>query len=238
MPIFALDEDSLDFPPPVLAEDGLLAVGGDLRTERILEAYRQGIFPWYSEEDPILWWSPDPRALLYPERMHVSRSLRRTAAKELFEIRFDSDFAGVMAACAQTPRPGQQGTWIVPEMLAAYVKLHHEGFAHSVECWQDDKLVGGLYGVSLGKAFFGESMFSHKTDASKIALGVLAAHCQAWGFHFIDCQMPTPHLERLGVKSLSRKDFLEKLAAAVAHPTRKGRWEYEPALPSFPEVSS
>jgi len=238
LPIFELDEDSLAFPRPELAEDGLLAVGGDLRMERILTAYSLGIFPWYSEEDPILWWSPDPRALLVPDEMHVSRSLRRTAAKGIFEIRFDTDFPGVMEACAQTPRPGQEGTWIVPEMLAAYVQLHHAGFAHSIECWHEDTLVGGLYGLSLGKAFFGESMFSYRTDASKIAFGALAAHCQAWDFHFIDCQMPTPHLARLGVRTMDRYEFLEKLALAVAHPTRKGRWEYDPDLPSFPKVSS
>jgi len=186
MPIFRLVDDVV-FPPPDYADpSGLIAVGGDLSSDRLLEAYRVGIFPWYSEDQPILWWSPDPRFVLDLERFKISHSLRKTVRRNTFHVTFDRVFDEVIAACAEAPREGQSGTWITPEMQEAYIKLYGLGYAHSVESWCDGMLVGGLYGVSLGKAFFGESMFHHKTDASKVALAVLVHKLQAWGFHFID----------------------------------------------------
>ena len=173
MPIFALTGEPV-FPPPQLAEeDGLLAVGGDLRPERLLEAYRAGIFPWYSDGQPILWWSPDPRLVLFPGEFHRSRSLRKTGKRGIFEVRFDTAFTAVIAACARAPRSYGEGTWITRAMRSAYTRLHRLGYAHSVECWHDGALAGGLYGISLGSCFFGESMFAHMTDASKMALSAL-----------------------------------------------------------------
>ena len=224
MPIYRLVDEPL-FPPPDYADpSGLLAVGGDLSNERLLEAYRLGIFPWYSEDQPILWWSPDPRLILDLEDFKVSRSLRKTLKKEVFQVTFDHAFEEVIRACASVPREAQNGTWITDEMQEAYVNLHGLGYAHSVESWFGGKLAGGLYGVSLGKCFFGESMFHLKTDASKVALATLVEKLKSWEFHFIDSQMTTEHMLRLGAKELPRRIFLKRLQLALRYPTRRWRW--------------
>ena len=197
------------FPDPRFALDepnGLLAAGGDLGPERLLCAYRRGIFPWFSEGQPILWWSPDPRAVLWPETLHVSRSLRRTQRRAQFTVSTDTAFDRVVRECA-APRPGRESTWITPGMAAAYGRLHRAGHAHSIECWREDDLAGGLYGVAIGRVFFGESMFSRAADASKIAL----AHLCTLGFGLIDCQIPNAHLARLGAVEMSRRRFLALL---------------------------
>jgi leucyl/phenylalanyl-tRNA--protein transferase len=227
MPIFRLVDDMV-FPPPDYADpSGLIAVGGDLSSERLLEAYRVGIFPWYSEDQPILWWSPDPRFVLTLDDFQISRSLRKTLRKRMFLVTFDRVFDEVIAACAQVPREGQSGTWITPEMQEAYITLHGLGFAHSVETWFGGKLVGGLYGVSLGKAFFGESMFHRKTDASKVALAVLVEKLKNWSFHFVDSQMTTDHMHHLGAKEIPRRIFLKRLQSALRHATKRGKWHVE-----------
>jgi len=227
MPIFRLVDDTV-FPPPDYADpSGLIAVGGDLSSERLLEAYRVGIFPWYAEEQPILWWSPDPRFVLELEKFKISRSLGKTLRRRIFHVTFDRVFDDVIAACAAMPREGQSGTWITAEMQEAYVKLHGLGFAHSVETWFEGKLVGGLYGVSLGKAFFGESMFRHKNNASKVALAVLVDKLRKWGFHFIDSQMTTEHMIRLGAEEMPRRIFLKRLQSALRHSTKRGKWHVE-----------
>lgn len=227
MPIFRLVDDMV-FPPPDYADaSGLIAVGGDLSCERLLEAYRVGIFPWYSDDQPILWWSPDPRLVLHLDDFKIARSLRKTLKKGLLKVTFDRVFEDVIAACAVAPREGQQGTWITREMQDAYIKLHGLGYAHSVETWFEGKLVGGLYGVSLGKAFFGESMFHHKTDASKVALATLVERLKTWGFRFIDAQMTTEHLLSLGAKELSRRIFLKQLQSALRQPTKRGKWRID-----------
>ena len=190
--------------------NGLLAAGGDLTTARLLEAYRHGIFPWFSAGEPILWWSPDPRMVLFPNELRISHSLRKSLRNGRHEVRFDSAFEQVMRACA-APRKGASGTWIHEEMIAAYCELHRLGYAHSVEIWMDDELVGGLYGMALGRMFYGESMFSRKTDASKIALAHLAAQLERWNFGMIDCQMNTPHLASLGAREIPRKEFIARL---------------------------
>jgi leucyl/phenylalanyl-tRNA--protein transferase len=208
------------FPPVerALAEPpGLLAAGGDLSCERLEAAYRRGIFPWFSPGQPVLWWSPDPREVLLPAEFHVSRSLARTLRRSGFEFRADSDFAGVIAACAE-PRAGSPGTWITAEMRSAYTALHERGLAHSAEIWRAGRLVGGVYGVRLGRVFFGESMFSRETDASKAALAGLVARCLADGTELIDCQLPNPHLRTLGSRALPRAEFLARLAAAGVGP--------------------
>ncbi len=191
-----------DIESALIEPNGLLAIGGDLRPERLICAYRRGIFPWYSDGQPILWWSPDPRAVLFPHRFHLSRSLRKLINRGAFEITIDQDFTGVVKGCA-APRRDQEGTWITGAMAAAFSKLHALGHAHSVECWQDGALVGGLYGVAMGRVFFGESMFSAVTNASKVAL----AHVCRLGFELIDCQIPNAHLTRLGAQMIDRKDF-------------------------------
>jgi leucyl/phenylalanyl-tRNA--protein transferase len=201
------------FPPITQAlrlPNGLLAAGGDLSTVRLLEAYRHGIFPWFNAGEPILWWSPDPRMVLFPEEFKVSRSLRKMLRNEHYEVRTDYAFEQVMRACA-APREGASGTWIHDEMIAAYCELHRLGYAHSVETWMGNELVGGLYGVALGRMFYGESMFSRRTDASKIALAHLAAQLERWNFGMIDCQMNTPHLASLGAREIPRKDFIARL---------------------------
>ena len=223
MPIYQLTEE-LVFPPPHLAEEGLLAVGGDLSEERLLLAYANGIFPWYSEDEPILWWSSDPRTILLPDELHIARRLRRVLNQGLFRISFDTAFTEVVQACATAPRKQQEGTWITAEMQAAYIRLHASGFAHSVECWQDGDLVGGLYGVSLGASFFGESMFSHQPNASKVALATLCEQLQRWDFGLIDCQVDNPHLTRLGAREISRDRFLKILGQTLRCPTRRGSW--------------
>ncbi len=218
-----------DFPFPDPSEatrDGLLAVGGDLSAGRLLSAYTSGIFPWY-QEDPILWFSPDPRMVLAPTRLHVSRSLGRTVARGPFRLTMDTAFERVMRACADAPRPGQDGTWINEDMIAAYVELHRLGLAHSVEAWRDDELVGGLYGVSLGAAFFGESMFARARDASKVAFVRLVEQLVAWEFALVDCQVHTAHLERFGAEMWPRERFLSALADALERPTRVGTWSFD-----------
>ena len=224
MPIFRLVEEPI-FPPPDYADpSGLLAVGGDLSNERLLEAYRLGIFPWYSDDQPILWWSPDPRLVLDLNDFKISRSLRKTLKREVFQVTLDHAFEEVIRACAVVPREAQNGTWITNEMLKAYVNLHGLGYAHSVESWFGGKLAGGLYGVSLGKCFFGESMFHLKTDASKVALAILVEKLRSWDFHLIDSQMTTEHMLRLGAKELPRRIFLKRLQSALRYPTKRGRW--------------
>ena len=227
MPIFRLVDDVV-FPPPDYADpSGLLAVGGDLSSERLLEAYRAGIFPWYSDDQPILWWSPDPRFVLELDEFNISRSLRKTLQRKIFQVTFDRVFEEVIAACSAAPREGQRGTWITPEMRDAYLDLHGLGYAHSVETWFGGKLVGGLYGVSLGKAFFGESMFHYKSDASKVALATLVEKLKNWGFHFIDSQMTTEHMMNLGAKEVPRRIFLKRLQSALRHATKRGKWHIE-----------
>ena len=215
--------DALDAP------NGLLAAGGTLDPERLVAAYRRGIFPWYSDGQPLLWWSPDPRMLLYPGALRLSRSLARRLRSGSFQVSLDRDFPAVVSGCA-APRRGEPGTWITAEMGHAYIGLHRRGLAHSVEVWEDGRLAGGLYGVSLGAAFFGESMFSVATDASKVALAWLAGQLRRWGFRFIDCQLPTPHLERLGAVPVHRDAFLAELAAAGRCATRAGSWSFDPDL--------
>jgi len=216
-----------EFPPLATAlsePNGLLAMGGDLAPERLLAAYRRGIFPWYSPGEPILWWSPDPRMVLFPAEFKVSRSLGRTLRRGGYEVRLDTAFARVIAACAQTPRRGQHGTWIVPEMQAAYRRLHELGLAHSVETWVDGELVGGLYGIALGRMFYGESMFSWRSDASKIAVAHLARYLERLGFGMVDCQMHTAHLASLGAREIPRDDFIARLDALVAAGSAPGPW--------------
>ncbi|SFN03468.1 leucyl/phenylalanyl-tRNA--protein transferase [Thermodesulforhabdus norvegica] len=225
MTVFRLTEE-LIFPHPELAdEDGLLAVGGDLSPARLLLAYSAGIFPWYDESTPILWWSPDPRLILLPRDIKISHSLRRVLKKGRFRVSFDQAFHRVIRECAAVRVEKGLQTWLIPEMIEAYERLHELGFAHSVETWMEGKLVGGLYGVSLGRAFFGESMFSREKDASKVALVILAMVLQSWNFHFIDCQLPSDHLKRMGAVEVPRAKFLEMLREALKHPTYRGRWE-------------
>lgn len=218
--------DELVFPPPDHAEpNGLLAVGGDLRSERLIRAYQLGIFPWYEEGQPILWWSPDPRLILEPEEFHISRRLGRTLKKRKFKVTFDEAFVAVIQACATVLRKGQYGTWITREMQEAYIRLHQLGYAHSAESWFEGELVGGIYGVSLGRCFFGESMFSRATDASKVALATLVRQLEEWGFSMIDAQVTTQHLMSLGAREIPRSLFLQRLEKALSFPTRRGRWE-------------
>jgi leucyl/phenylalanyl-tRNA--protein transferase len=224
VPIYRLGR-AVAFPDPELADaDGLLAVGGDLAPERLLTAYAQGIFPWFDDRSPILWWSPDPRLVLEPGELHVSRSLARTLRRGTFRVSADEAFARVIRRCAEKGRPGQRGTWITQEMMDAYVELHRLGFAHSFEAWQGDVLAGGLYGVSLGSVFFGESMFADATDASKVAFARAVEWLASQGFGLVDCQVRTEHLVSLGAREIPRADFLARVAAALEAPTRRGPW--------------
>jgi leucyl/phenylalanyl-tRNA--protein transferase len=212
---------------------GLLAAGGELTTRRLAEAYSKGIFPWYGEGQPILWWSPDPRMVLLPAEFRLSRSLRKTvrrfAASPMCELRIDSATDRVIEQCASTPRGGERGTWIVPEMIAAYQAWRRAGRVHSFETWIDGELAGGLYGVSLGRMFFGESMFAHRTDASKIALAALVAFCRARGIETIDCQQRTSHLASLGGREIARGEFRRRLGTALAQ-VDVGDWSYDLTL--------
>ncbi|HAM50017.1 MAG TPA: leucyl/phenylalanyl-tRNA--protein transferase [Nitrospiraceae bacterium] len=229
MPIFQLSIE-ISFPPPEFAEkDGLLAVGGDLSEERLLLAYSMGIFPWYSENCPILWWSPDPRLVLLPGELVISRSLRQTMKKGKFTVTIDKAFEDVVRRCANVKRKEDEGTWITEDMIHAYTRLHDLGFAHSVESWCDGELSGGLYGVSLGNAFFGESMFASISDASKIAFVRLVQQLRGWGFTLIDCQVTTRHLMSFGAQEISRKKFLDMLKQSIQKTTRRGRWHFFPA---------
>ncbi|WP_394236730.1 leucyl/phenylalanyl-tRNA--protein transferase [Pseudomonas anguilliseptica] len=204
-----LQRDSLDFPPlhKALREpNGLLAAGGDLRPERLIQAYRHGCFPWFQDGQPILWWSPDPRTVLLPDQLHVSRSLAKVLRQSRYRVTFDQAFADVIRACA-APRSYAAETWITSPMQDAYLGLHRRGIAHSVEVWRDDELVGGLYGLAMGQLFFGESMFSRADNASKVGFVTLVEHLKGWGFVLIDCQMPTEHLLSLGAQTISRDEF-------------------------------
>ncbi len=228
------DSDPARFPDPGYALDepnGLLAVGGDLSPARLLNAYRQGIFPWYSDGQPILWWSPAPRTVLFPDRLKVRRSLQKRLRNGGFQISFDRAFGEVIEACSES-RHDQDGTWITEAMKQAYTTLHHLGFAHSVEVWQDGKLVGGLYGVSMGKVFFGESMFSRERDASKVALVALVKKLHAWGFALIDCQVGSEHLFSLGAEAILREDFLHRLDRHCEPvESHQGPWNDEASAP-------
>jgi leucyl/phenylalanyl-tRNA--protein transferase len=226
VPIYRLDQ-RLVFPPVDHAEDGLLAVGGDLRPERLVLAYSQGIFPWYERGQPILWHSPDPRMVLLASELRVPRSLRKTLKKGAYRVTLDSAFREVIAACAGIRRPNQRGTWITAEMKEAYAELHRRGLAHSVEAWRDGTLVGGLYGVSLGAAFFGESMFAKAPDASKAAFVTLVEQLERWGIGLIDCQVHTDHLARFGALEWPRRRYLAALRKALARPTRRGSWRFD-----------
>ncbi|ACS79893.1 leucyl/phenylalanyl-tRNA--protein transferase [Maridesulfovibrio salexigens] len=227
MVVYRLIEDPI-FPHPDEAEpDGLLAVGGDLSPERLLSAYASGIFPWYDERSPILWWSLDPRLILNFDKLHVSRRVKRKVRKREYTVTFDRAFESVIANCARKFRPGQAGTWILPEMIEAYVKLHKLGFVHSVEVWnREGNLAGGLYGVSLGKVFSGESMFFLEPDASKVGFSYLVQWLKNREFHFVDCQQPTDHLKSLGAEEVSRELFLDMLDEALEHPALRGTWEF------------
>ena len=221
-----LKRDTLTFPPLTKAmrePNGLLAAGGDLSADRLVQAYRHGCFPWFSEGQPILWWSPDPRTVLFPEELHVSRSLAKLLRQQRYQVSFDRDFEAVIQACA-APRRDADGTWITDDMQNAYTELHARGHAHSVEVWDNGELVGGLYGLAMGQLFFGESMFSRADNASKFGFITLARHLQAWGFVLIDCQMPTPHLESLGARSIPRQQFADYLRDQLDLPTT-ARWE-------------
>jgi leucyl/phenylalanyl-tRNA--protein transferase len=221
------------FPPLTSAlkePNGLLAVGGDLSPRRLLAAYRHGIFPWYSEGDPILWWSPDPRMVLFPAELRVTRSLAKTLRNASYEVRFDTAFDEVMRGCA-APRAGEPGTWITAEMRAAYGRLHELGYAHSAETWIEGELAGGLYGVAMGRVFFGESMFTRRRDASKIAFVHLVEHLRAADYGLVDCQMHTEHLASLGARTLPRREFSRRLKDLVDYDRPPGRWQSPPARP-------
>lgn len=227
--MFRLSRTDLRFPPVDRASpEGLVAVGGDLRPERLLEAYRHGIFPWYNDDQPILWWSPDPRAVLFPAKLHIPRSLKRSLRLGGFTVTLDTNFRAVMEQCAG-PRPQypEGGTWITPEMIEAYGQLHEQGHAHAVETWRNGELVAGLYGVAIGGAFFGESMFTKVPDASKVALVHLVRQLQAWGFTLFDCQQSSPHVKLLGAEDIPRREFVTHLAAAIKFPDRRGRWQFD-----------
>lgn len=223
------DDPELRFPDVTLAlrdPDGLLALGGDLSSERLLLAYRSGIFPWFGPQQPVLWWSPDPRLVLFPESLRISRSLSKALRRNDLAVTMDTAFSQVVEQCAAR-RPGQSGTWITPEMRTAYQQLHAQGYAHSVECWQKDTLVGGLYGVAVGRIFFGESMFTRVNDASKVAFVTLVQRLQEWGFPMIDCQVYTRHLESLGATSISRSEFLRVLDEYCERDPVPGRWQID-----------
>ncbi|MFP4476226.1 MAG: leucyl/phenylalanyl-tRNA--protein transferase [Desulfatibacillaceae bacterium] len=224
MPVYALGKEAA-FPHPHLARrDGLLAIGGDLSPRRLLNAYCMGIFPWYSEGEPILWWCPDPRLVVDPGNVHVARSLGKLLRQRRFTVTYDTAFERVIRACATVRTREGRGTWLLPEMVEAYCRLHRMGFAHSVEAWAGTELAGGLYGVALGRGFFGESMFYRESNASKVAFVTLARFLADQGYQFIDCQMTTGHLLRLGAREVPRHEFLDMLKRALSAPTQRGRW--------------
>ena len=229
MPVYRIPTDDFLFPDPNLSEpSGLLGVGGDLHPERLMLAYANGIFPWYSEGQPILWFSPDPRCVLTPDSLHVGRSLRKVIRKRSFDVTLDTAFEWVIDACKHTPRPGQMGTWITAEMRQAYCALHALGHAHSVEVWLDGQLVGGLYGVAIGKLFAGESMFSSASDASKTGLVWLVRQLHQWDFGLVDAQIRTETLERMGAVDIDRADYLERIKELVLTEGRVGAWRFDP----------
>lgn len=227
MPVFRLPEEII-FPHPMLAESsGLLAVGGDLSQERLIAAYRNGIFPWYSDGEPILWWFTAPRLVLFPEELHIPRRLGRTIRQGRYSIRLDHDFAGVISACGKGRTAQGEETWITEDMRTAYIRLHELGFAHSVECWQDEMLIGGLYGIRLDKVFFGESMFTRQTNGSKLAFVALVNHLSQLGVELIDCQMTTDHLLRFGARELDGDTFHDQLARLIQTTSPDGKWNNE-----------
>ena len=229
IPFLELDDP---FPPVELAlrdPNGLLAAGGDLSPERLIDAYTRGIFPWFGDDDPLLWWSPDPRMVLHVGELRVSRSLRRTLRSGRFQVTLDTAFTEVVAGCAE-PRPEQDGTWITPDMTEAYVRLAALGFAHSVEAWTDDRLAGGLYGVAIGRMFFGESMFTRVSDASKVAFVHLVGQLERWGIPLVDCQMSTHHLASLGAREIPRADFVREVRRLVRQPSVPAPWRFDEDL--------
>ena len=227
---YLLSDDAIDiFPDIELALDepnGLLAVGGDLSPQRLLAAYKNGIFPWFSDDQPILWWSPNPRSVLKLDDFKISKSLKKTLSKKTFQVTMDTAFNDVISECASMRKDGF-GTWITNDMLDAYKELHKLGYAHSVECWHEQKLVGGLYGLSIGHAFFGESMFTRKTDASKVAIAYLVQQLKQWQFDFIDAQVSSNHITSLGAKDISRRQFLSELQQTLKLSSRVGRWQFD-----------
>ncbi len=228
MPIYRIPEE-LVFPHPSLAEaTGLLGVGGDLRPERLLLGYANGIFPWYSEDQPILWFSPDPRFVLYPEKLHIGRSLEKVLRQRPYRLTLDSAFEQVINNCSTAPRRGQDGTWITSDMVQAYIQLHELGHAHSIEVWDEDLLVGGLYGVSIGRLFAGESMFTRANNASKIALVALVQQLQRWNFALIDSQVHTETLERMGALGIPREDYLNTIATLTQEEHMVHKWSFDP----------
>jgi leucyl/phenylalanyl-tRNA--protein transferase len=220
------DETAVISFPPVSSStpEGIVAIGGNLSPGMLLSAYRQGIFPWFSEGDPILWWSPDPRCVLFPEEVHVSRSMAKLLRKQRFSISLDTRFREVITACSRVPRRDLAGTWITEDMRKAYIKLHELGFAHSIEVWEDKNLAGGLYGVALGSCFFGESMFSSVSNASKAALILLSSFLKARNFDLFDCQVYSPHLARMGAQQIPREEFLLRLKKSLTRDTLRGSW--------------
>lgn len=236
MPLFRLSE-KIEFPPAWLARsDGLLCIGGDLCAKRLILAYRNGIFPWFSNSEPILWWSPDPRLVLFPSRIRVSKSLKKTIRKECFTIKLDTAFEQTIVACSQSRQDKPEGTWLVDEMIDAYITLHKMGIAHSVEAWQGDRLAGGLYGLSLGKIFFGESMFSLVPNASKVALVALARELDRQGVGIIDCQVTSGHLLRMGAQEITRDLFLDILSHGVDQKAPESLWRSGRHL--FPQIET
>ncbi|MDL1963752.1 MAG: leucyl/phenylalanyl-tRNA--protein transferase [Deltaproteobacteria bacterium] len=226
MVVFLLS-DKIIFPPPHFAgSEGLLAIGGDLGKERLLLAYRMGIFPWFSENEPIMWWSPDPRLVLYPQDLRVSKSLKKVINKNIFQVTIDSFFEQVISLCAQIRLQKNEATWLCEDMIEAYCDLHEAGYAHSVEVWYKGELAGGLYGVALGKSFFGESMFTRISNASKVAFTALVEYLKTLSFDMIDCQIPTEHLKSFGAREIPRSIFLKQLNESLKEPTKKGRWVY------------
>lgn len=231
MPVYRLDKRVMAFPRPEEADEtGLLAVGGDFHPERMLLAYTQGIFPWSEYRGQPLWYSPDPRLVLTPELLDVRRSLAKILRRGDYEVRLDTAFAAVLEGCASTPRPDQDGTWISPRYTQTMLALHRAGLAHSAESWRDGRLVGGLYGLSIGHVFFGESMFAHAPDASKVAFVTLVRQLAAWGIDLVDCQVETPHLRTFGAENWPRSRFLAALADRVSQPTRFGPWALTPGI--------
>jgi leucyl/phenylalanyl-tRNA--protein transferase len=229
------EEETFQFPSPLTAtREGIVAMGGNLSPGMLLSAYSQGIFPWYSEDSPILWWSPDPRFVLFPPELHVPRSLEKVLRKRVFTFTLDTRFVDVIIACSRTPRPDQDGTWITDEMIDAYAELHRLGYAHSLGVYRENTLAGGLYGVSLGSVFFGESMFSWEPNASKAGLVVLVRFLQGRGFQLIDSQVYTDHLARFGARNISRIEYLTLLKKALKDPTYKGAWNT--LFPEFPAL--
>ncbi|UZR93682.1 leucyl/phenylalanyl-tRNA--protein transferase [Chondrinema litorale] len=225
MPVFELDKHDIVFPPAYLADNsGLLAIGGDLSPERLLSAYKMGIFPWFNPNEPILWWSPNPRFVIIPEEIKVSKSMKQVLRSDKFKVTFDQNFHGVIEGCQSVPRPGQQGTWISEEIIDSYYELFKRGFIHTVEVWHEDELVGGLYGGVLGKCFFGESMFAKMSNASKVGFITLAKNLHEFGFEIIDCQVYTNHLESLGARMIPRMQFLNKVEANSHSIPEQAEW--------------